>query len=210
MERRDLLKLLALPLFAAAASGSQVEAGLFSSPLKTNVLRPPGAVPEDIFASKCIRCGRCVEVCPYKSIVPMDVAGAGIHAGTPLIDVTKIPCYLCMKCVEVCPTGTLRNVSQADTRMGLAVIDRYACMTWKESGFMLCRTCYNVCPFKEKAIKLDQLRPVVINEFCTGCGMCTHGCPVTLENGKKAINIEPIYALRNRSSQVSFGGGMHD
>ncbi len=202
MDRRELLKLLSLPIAAAAVSSSEVKAGLFSSPVKTNLLRPPGAVTEELLASKCIRCGRCVEVCPYESIVPRDVAATGVHAGTPLIDVTKVPCYLCMKCVEVCPTGTLRHISQSETRMGLAVIDRYACMTWKENSLMLCRTCYNVCPFKEKAIKLDQLRPVVIKEFCTGCGMCTHGCPVTLANGMKAINIEPIYAFRTRSSST--------
>ena len=201
MERRDFLKILALPVVSSAAGGvREAVAGLFASPLHTNLLRPPGAVPEEIFASKCIRCGRCVEVCPYESIVPRDVSWAGVNAGTPLIDVTKVPCYLCMKCVEVCPTGTLRRISQAETRMGLAVIDRYACMTWKEGGLLLCRTCYNVCPFKEKAIKLDQLRPVVIEEFCTGCGICTHGCPVTLENGKKAVNVEPIYSLGRKIS----------
>jgi len=200
MERRDFLKFLSLPLVAGAAGrGLQAHAGLFDSPLKTNILRPPGAVPEDIFAAKCIRCGRCVEVCPYRSIVPGDTSEVGVHAGTPMIDVTGVPCYLCMKCVEVCPTGTLQRISQDKTRMGLAVIDRYACMTWKDTG-LLCRTCYNVCPFKEKAIKLDQLRPFVVEEFCTGCGICTHGCPVTLENGKKAINVEPIYAFKTRKN----------
>ncbi len=195
MERREFLKGLILPIAAAALPVSPARAGLFQSPIKTNVLRPPGAVPENIFASKCIRCGRCAEVCPYRSIVPRDFLETGVNAGTPLIDVTKVPCYLCMKCVEVCPTGTLRPIAQQETRMGLAVIDRYACMTWQEGEFMLCRTCYNVCPFKEKAIKLDELRPVIIEEYCTGCGLCTHGCPVTLENGKKAVNIEPIYAF---------------
>ncbi len=164
------------------------------SPVTTNVLRPPGAVPEQIFPSKCIRCGRCVEVCPYNSIRPLDVR-SGIYAGTPLIFVRDIPCYLCMKCVAVCPTGTLQPIAQEETRMGLAVIDKHACITWNEE-LALCRTCYNVCPFKEKAIKLDELRPVVIDEFCTGCGLCVHGCQVTQKNGKKAINVEPIYSSR--------------
>ncbi len=166
----------------------------FKSPVTTNVLRPPGAVPEEIFPSKCIRCGRCVEVCPYKAIRPLDIR-EGIYAGTPLIFVEEIPCYLCMKCVEVCPTGTLRPIQQKETRMGLAVIDKHACMTWNEE-LALCRTCYNVCPFKEKAIKLNELRPVVIDDYCTGCGLCVHGCPVTRKDGKKAINVEPIYASR--------------
>ena len=168
--------------------------GLWKSPVTLNVLRPPGAVAEDLLASKCIRCGRCVEVCPYKSIFPLD-ARSGIWAGTPLIDVVSIPCYLCMQCVHVCPTGTLTPVGQSDVRMGTAVVDRYLCITWR--GEALCRTCYNSCPFKDKAIHLDELRPVVDPRHCTGCGICVHACPMT-DRGlgakqftKKAINCYP-------------------
>ena len=39
-------------------SGRRHFLGLFRSPVHENVLRPPGAVGEDLFASKCIRCGR--------------------------------------------------------------------------------------------------------------------------------------------------------
>ncbi|AEH46070.1 hypothetical protein Thein_2222 [Thermodesulfatator indicus DSM 15286] len=165
--------------------------GLLASPVKRNHLRPPGAVSEDLFAAKCVRCGRCAEICPYHSIRILDIR-QGIFAGTPIIEVEKIPCYLCMKCVEVCPTGTLLPVKMEEVRMGVAVINKRYCITWV--GQALCRTCYNVCPLKEKAIKLDQLRPVVIEENCTGCGLCTHSCPLN----PKAINIEPIYAFRKR------------
>lgn len=180
----------------AAAIGFTVapkEAGanVLRSPVTTNRLRPPGAVPEEIFPAKCIRCGRCVEVCPYRSVTMLDVR-SGIHAGTPLIEAEKIPCYLCMKCVDVCPTGSLLRVSQEDTRMGLAVIDRFSCAAWQ--GTTLCRTCYDKCPYSEKAIQLDQLKPVIVDQFCTGCGLCTNGCPVTTPDGKKAVNVEPIYA----------------
>ncbi len=175
-------------------SGRRHLLGLFRSPVHENLLRPPGAVREDLFASKCIRCGRCVEVCPYKSIFPLDVHW-GIWAGTPIIAVMTIPCYLCMKCVKVCPTGTLRPIQQDEVRMGLAVVDRYLCVTWR--GEALCRTCYNVCPFKDKAIRLDELRPVVDPKYCTGCGICVHACPMT-DKGlgasnptKKAINCLP-------------------
>jgi len=169
------------------------EAGakLLASPVVTNRLRPPGAVPEEIFPAKCIRCGRCVEVCPYRSVVMLDIR-AGVHAGTPLIKVENIPCYLCMKCVDVCPTGSLTRVSQEGTRMGLAVIDKFSCAAWL--GTTLCRTCYDKCPFPEKAIRLDRLKPVVSGEYCTGCGICTNACPITTVSDKKAINIEPIYA----------------
>ena len=195
MKRRQALQLLvgsvALPLLLPKATG----AALLRSPLATNRLRPPGAAPEDIFPAKCIRCGRCVEVCPYRSIVMLDLR-AGIHAGTPLIEAENIPCYLCMKCVEVCPTGSLRPLRQQETRMGLAVINRYACLAW--IGETLCRTCYDKCPYANTAIRLDQLRPAIDETACTGCGICVHACPVGLAKGGKAVNIEPVYAQRHQ------------
>lgn len=194
MKRRTFLQLFGegtacvalLPLLAKPAAAS-----ILKSPVTTNLLRPPGAVPEEVFPAKCIRCGRCVEVCPYRSIKMLDIR-SGIHAGTPLIEVTIIPCYLCMKCVDVCPTGSLQRIKQTETRMGLAVIDKFNCAAWV--GMVMCRTCYDKCPFPEKAIRLDQLRPVVDQDACTGCGLCTYTCPVTTEAGNKAINIEPLYA----------------
>ncbi len=189
--RRTFVKVLAGALLFFIPGKTQARS-LLASPVKVNHLRPPGAVPEELFPAKCIRCGRCAEVCPYRSIKILDIK-YGVFAGTPLIDVEEVPCYLCMKCVRVCPTGTLRRISQEETRMGLAVINRRQCITWR--GVALCRTCYNVCPFKEKAIHLDQLRPVVDERYCTGCGLCTHGCPVT----PKAINIEPVYSFAEKN-----------
>ncbi|QJA05681.1 4Fe-4S dicluster domain-containing protein [Thermosulfurimonas marina] len=191
MKRREFLAALALTLAAGCAPGE-----LASSPIKTNVLRPPGAIPEDFFASRCIRCGRCAESCPYRSIRILDIRH-GFYAGTPVIYVEKIPCYLCMRCVKVCPTGTLQKISQKEVRMGLARVNRRACVTWNGTG--ICRSCYNACPFREKAIKLDRLRPVVIEEHCVGCGICTHACPVN----PKAIVVEPVYAFSLSSQRAS-------
>lgn len=191
MKRRSLLTALLSAFSLLTIYTSRSHAKILDSPVGTNRLRPPGAVPEEIFPAKCIRCGRCVEVCPYLSIRMLDIR-AGVHAGTPLIEAEQIPCYLCMKCVDVCPTGSLTRVSQENTRMGLALVDKFSCAAW--IGTTLCRTCYDKCPFPEKAIRLDQLKPVVETEHCTGCGLCTNACPITLESGLKAINIEPIYA----------------
>ena len=191
MKRRSLLTALLSAFSLLTIYASRSHAKILDSPVGTNRLRPPGAVPEEIFPAKCIRCGRCVEVCPYRSIRMLDIR-AGVHAGTPLVEAELIPCYLCMKCVDVCPTGSLTRVSQEDTRMGLALVDKFNCAAW--IGTTLCRTCYDKCPFPEKAIRLDQLKPVVKTDHCTGCGLCTNTCPITLESGLKAINIEPIYA----------------
>ncbi len=186
--RRSFFKTLAGSFFFLEVFKKRSDSTLLKSPVGRNKLRPPGAVPEEIFAGKCIRCGRCAEVCPYRCIYMLDVRW-GVWAGTPLIFVDKIPCYLCMKCVEVCPTGTLLKIKQEETRMGLAVINKRYCVTWLEQA--LCRSCYNACPFKDIAIKLERLKPVVIDDKCTGCGLCVHACPMN----PKAINVEPIYSF---------------
>ena len=189
MKRRRVLTLLAaLPLAPILGGGQASGFSLLASPVTTNRLRPPGAVGEEVFAGTCIRCGRCVESCPYRCIGMLDIRH-GLHAGTPLIAVEQQPCPLCMRCVQVCPTGSLRPVAQAEVRMGLAVINRFTCAAW--AGVALCRTCYDICPFREQAIVLKELMPVVHAQSCTGCGLCTHACPVTAGPGRKAINIEP-------------------
>lgn len=193
MKRRSFLKLFGAGVALLPIFSTPVESKLFNSPVTTNRLRPPGAVPEEVFPAKCIRCGRCVEVCPYRSITMLDIR-SGVHAGTPLIEAENIPCYLCMKCVDVCPTGSLEKVEQADTRMGRAVINKFHCTAWNNS--IMCRTCYDKCPFQEQAIRLDQLRPVVDDKSCTGCGICTNACPITAKDGNKAINIEPLYSWK--------------
>lgn len=190
MKRRAFLQLVATGLSGLVFTPHKAAAAVMASPVTTNRLRPPGAVAEELFPAKCIRCGRCVEVCPYRSITMLDIRH-GLHAGTPLVAAEQIPCYLCMKCVEVCSTGSLLRIRQAETRMGLAVINTFSCLAYE--GITLCRTCYDKCPFVEKAIRLEQLKPVIDQDHCTGCGICTNACPVTIPDGSKAVNIEPIY-----------------
>jgi MauM/NapG family ferredoxin protein len=161
---------------------------LTGSPLRVDRLRPPGAVAEDRFTGHCIRCGRCMEVCPYRCILPLDVR-EGVHAGTPVIDVRDVPCYLCMKCPDVCPTGALKPLPLEETRMGLAVIDKEACVAW--NGTALCRTCYSVCPLQNEAIVYEEMLPRVVEDGCTGCGICVNACPVSAEDGRRAIFVEP-------------------
>ncbi len=170
-----------------------------SEKYKENRLRPPGAVEESLFMALCIRCNRCLEVCPYHSIVR---AGLGKTIGTPFVSVENKACYLCMACTRLCPTGALdaKVTRPEQVNMGRAVIDTTICYshlflehdvlpdaTGKKIG-ALCNTCYNVCPLQNQAIILKQnLFPVITNK-CVGCGICVERCPT---RPRRSINVIP-------------------
>lgn len=164
-----------------------------------NHLRPPGAVAEERFMALCIRCSRCLEVCPYGSVKR---AGWGGRIGTPFVLPESKACYLCMACSRLCPTGALDNRLREpeEVRMGKAGIDPSICYSHlffdkdvlpesrgKEIG-AICTTCYTVCPFPDKAIMLkDNLVPVVLAD-CVGCGICVERCPT---RPRRAVNVIP-------------------
>ena len=63
----------------------------------------------EYYASRCIRCGRCVQVCP---------TGAHSIDATGAHKLDRSVCIRCMACVDVCPSGALeiagRRVSVED------------------------------------------------------------------------------------------------
>ncbi len=166
-----------------------------ASPL---ILMPPGAISEEGFRAKCIRCGRCVDACPYRTLI-LSRPGDHFPLGTPFFVPRDNPCRMCrdIPCVPVCPSGALDRslVSERDAqgnevlsvnraRMGLAVIDRDTCIAY---WGIQCDACYRTCPRIDKAITVDYARndrtgkhallgPVVHSSECTGCGMCEHAC----------------------------------
>ena len=137
-------------------------------------LRPPGARPEPEFLALCIRCDRCVEICPYRSLAPGDLAPL-VGAGAPHIEARAQPCYLCMLCPKACPTGALEPLADARrVHIGRAVVDPATCYAFQA---ILCRTCVDECPYQGDAIRQDEeLRPRVL-DACVGCGICEHRCP---------------------------------
>lgn len=161
-------------------------------------MRPPGAADEKTFMERCIRCGRCIAVCPYHCI---ERAGAadGVQVGTPYVYAESKACQLCMLCPEVCPTGALdKNIaSREETRMGIAKIDENTCLNYiyardEARGYtdgtaLYCNTCYNVCPLQGDAILLQDLIIPVITDLCVGCGICVERCPNVPERSVEII-----------------------
>ena len=80
---------------------------------------PKGAVSIDPFTRKCIKCGRCVDVCAYKAINHQKrpcAAACGMDAihsdpnGRADIDYDK--CVSCGQCLVNCPFGAIADKSQ--------------------------------------------------------------------------------------------------
>ncbi len=132
-DRRKFLKQIAgLGVLGLAAAGVVI-GGEALLEREESPLRPPGAMPEHEFLALCIKCGQCLQVCPYDSILLEDVGGkAGL--GTAYIDPERRGCYLCkaLPCILACPSGALDHNVADDVRkihMGVAIVaDENACL----------------------------------------------------------------------------------
>ena len=172
-----------------AATGGLVWSYLLTQQARATpfAIRPPGALAEADFNARCIKCGQCVDACPYDTL-SLATAGSGIPIGTPYFIPRETPCYMCedIPCVPVCPTGaldhTLENID--DSRMGLAVIDIENCLSWQG---LRCEICFRECPVQGTATTVEHhprriskhamFVPLVHSDACTGCGICEKACP---------------------------------
>ncbi len=123
-KRRDFVKIGAGTLFF----GSLIGAGVYFTPklnAKQTLLRPPGALDEKEFLSTCIKCGQCVQVCPYHTLSLLDIT-SGNSIGTPYVDARARGCYLCdlLPCVLACPSGSLNHdtTTAEQVQMGVAML----------------------------------------------------------------------------------------
>ncbi len=161
------------------------------------VLRPPGAFQEDKdFVQACIKCGKCVEVCPYDTL-ELATSDDGKTIGTPYYKPREIPCYMCpdIPCTNNCPSGALdlerlkkdnNPVSINNSQMGIAFIHKETCIAF---WGIQCDVCYRACPLLDEALTIERkinertqkhayLLPLVNGDVCTGCGVCEHVCVV--------------------------------
>lgn len=158
-------------------------------------IRPPGALREDLFLDRCIRCLACVKICAstggclQPSLTESGWEGIWTPISVPRLGYCE---YSCNLCGQICPTGAIANLSLEEkqkTRMGTAYFDKSRCIPWYRQED--CLVCEEHCPLPDKAIKFDirqvqaadgQIRtvkfPYVREDLCIGCGICETKCPV--------------------------------
>ncbi len=193
-DRRRFLSSMAQGVGLSALGGMVWSAYLEEAKAAPLILRPPAARQENEFLKSCIKCGQCVEACPFDTLL-LAKPGDTMPIGTPYFKPREIPCYMCtdIPCVPVCPTNALdetlvlnekKELDINKANMGIAVVDEESCIAF---WGIQCDACHRACPLLDKAITLEYrqnnrtgkhayLLPVVNSNYCTGCGLCEHAC----------------------------------
>lgn len=198
LTRRGTLTALATGLLIAPA------VRLTPDPSRQNgyLLRPPGAVAEGEFLSRCIRCGECMKVCIGRALHPAFLQAGAAGIWTPLLIARIGYCeFNCTLCGQVCPTGAIRRLPLEEKRktvIGLAVFDRNRCLPYARGEE--CLVCEEHCPTEQKAIVFETREvmvdgaprrlkiPQVVTKRCIGCGICETRCPLAGESAIRVVN----------------------
>jgi len=187
--RRDFLKDSVASTVRAAHELVKQAEGLPAEPLpppvRTDWLRPPGAVEEQLFLERCTKCNDCVTACPPGAIT------AHQQDGTPVLFADRSPCLLCedFPCITACGTESLLPVEGIEqVRMGIAAVSHRLCTAGQG-----CHACVSKCPTDALVMDFESLRLVVAKEACVGCGMCEMVCKAV--NDHVAIRVVPSRQL---------------
>lgn len=166
--RRGLLAGAALIAAQVAVGGAAVAFAGEAAPL-----RPPSAQDEEHLHATCLKCNRCMSVCPQSCIRTGLLEDGVLNWRTPIMDFHRGACDFCNRCAEVCPTGTITAMTEAN-RMGVAVVDRDRCIAWAAGSS--CLVCVDACPYGAVVVDASG-RPSVEAQLCNGCGACEYACP---------------------------------
>lgn len=175
-----------------------------------DAIRPPGALGEAAFLSRCITCGACSASCPT-NVIASDLGATGVEGlFTPVLNMRRGWCEpSCIRCGEVCPTAALTPLTPeskqavggpAEVRIGTAFLNRGRCLPWAMAT--PCIVCEEMCPTSPKAVWLEEAvvrardgrevvvqRPLIDPELCTGCGLCENRCPVGEEAAIRVFSV---------------------
>ena len=195
----------------------------FATERHERLLRPPGALQEEYFLSRCIRCGECMKVCPNNALHPAwneaGLEGLWSPVMIPRIGYCETSCVLCS---QVCPTGAIWEITSKEKgwateakdskaiRLGTAFYDRGRCLPWAMATE--CIVCEEWCPTSPKAIYLrpaevvgaegnakNVRQPYLDPARCVGCGACEYACPV---QDRPAVYVTSIGESRSRTNQI--------
>jgi len=129
------------------------------------VIRPPGALAEEEFLKRCIKCGQCMRICPTNVIQPAGIEGGLENLWTPVLNnrIGSSGCQLnCTACGQICPTSAIGPITLAEKlgheefaeagpiKIGTAFVDRNRCLPWAMDK--PCIVCEENCPLSPKAI----------------------------------------------------------
>jgi len=201
----------------------------FATERHERLLRPPGALDEEYFLSRCIRCGECMKACPNNALHPAfneaGLEGLWTPVMVPRIGYCEASCVLCS---EVCPTGAIWEISSKEKgwaasaiqdakpiRVGTAFYDRGRCLPWAMATE--CIVCEEWCPTSPKAVylkpaevvdaegKVKQVKqPYLDPARCVGCGACEYACPV---QDRPAVYVTSVGESRSRTNQILLSRG---
>jgi ferredoxin-type protein NapG len=184
-------------------------AGLTDVVPNHTLVRPPGAIKEDLFLENCIRCGACADVCPVRGIGLAHLGDGLRSVGTPVLSGycmvfrglekpspdsamawrknahahgQEVRCY---DCVNACPSGALQQSNATQLHLGTAVVKKEYCRAYRFGNCQF--PCRDVCPFDAISVAGG---PVVDETKCVGCGQCDYVCLARLI-GPTAIEVEP-------------------
>ncbi len=158
-----------------------------------SLIRPPGALPEEEFIQRCIRCGNCMKVCPTNVLQPSPTGGGVGGTWAPVFDTRRGYCeYRCNLCGQVCPTEAIRKLPlrrKQKVKIGTARFDKNICIPYAKGEN--CIVCEEHCPVPEKAIRVRDAvvkgkrvkLPHVVTDLCIGCAICELKCPTEPDKG---------------------------